>query len=1112
MANGHTGIFLRQLNRLRLGPAAGLSDKQLLNRFARDRSEEAFAILVERHGPLVLGLCRRVLRHEQDAEDAFQATFLVLARKAGAIRWRETVGGWLYAVAQRVAAKAHSTRFRDCEVDTDSFPENAREPSEATAHRELLTILDDELLQLPPRYRAPLILCYLEGKSHTEAAAELGWPVGTVKGRIARAKEHLRVRLTRRGVALSVSVLAMEALPESIAAVPLRLAGTTVRVAGLFAAVDGAAAGMLPGHVAELAQAVSNSLTTVKLKLTVAFLLLASTFTASAGMLIRPVPRITQPPCGLASMQPTRLSDQPKPDSAPTKLDLYGDPLPPGAAVRLGTVRWRHGDVIRHLAFSPSGKALAAGSDSSVHIWDPASGRESLCIRPKPYGIVTAVAYSVDGRLIAIGHNCDQPRCLLWDASTGQAVNVVPDQAHCYGLAFSPDGKLFGTVDGETLRLWNLATGLELRMVELKGASLQRIVFARDGKQLAVADFTGNVVRIFEVESLKETGTLRGHKYYVNGLAFAPDGKKLASADDATLRIWDMTTSQEERRITGHERAVEGVAYSPDGKMLASVGADQRVRVWDPSKGAELHSIDTPGIQGSVTFSPDGKALASGGLAIRLFDTSTYADLRPSSAPTDRLWRALYTHDGKSVITTDGRWLRTWDPATGKEKNRRTKEIGQGEDPFRLMSIAMTNDDRLLAMVSARDGGPITISELVSGKELCEPKGHVGPVTGLAFSPAGQRLYSAGMDTTIREWDVATGLEARRFLPQASSVWSLALSPDGKVLVTASIGQPNVESTEIRLWSTDSGKPIDLIENQSWCQGILRFSPDGRLVVGLGSVNNGKGYDSQFRCWDVATKKEINRLTVPGTTEKNFAVSSDGRTLALALWNRVSLWEVASGKERHGFEGHLGQVHFIAFSPDSKHLVTSSSDTTALIWDLTLGTAGKMLTRGDAEALWTDLAGDNAENAYVAIQRLAADPKSAVPFLHQRLQPVGLADPKKLTKLIGDLDSATFTERENAHRELASLGDAAASAIRKALAGTPTLEARRRMEELLKKLEPAASPDGIRRLRAVEVLEGIGTPEARQVLQFLAEGIPEAWLTREAKASLDRFAKRPVGK
>src|SRR5262245_45930321 len=121
MANGHTGIFLRQLNLLKLGPAADLSDKQLLDRFARDRSEEAFAILVERHGPLVLGLCRRVLRHEQDAEDAFQATFLVLARKAGAIRWRETVSGWLYAVARRVAAHAHSAAIRHCEVGADSL-------------------------------------------------------------------------------------------------------------------------------------------------------------------------------------------------------------------------------------------------------------------------------------------------------------------------------------------------------------------------------------------------------------------------------------------------------------------------------------------------------------------------------------------------------------------------------------------------------------------------------------------------------------------------------------------------------------------------------------------------------------------------------------------------------------------------------------------------------------------------------------------------------------------------------------------------------------------------------------------------------------------------------
>jgi RNA polymerase sigma factor (sigma-70 family) len=206
------------------------ADRVLLERFTARREESAFAALVERHGPMVLGVCRRVLQHEQDAEDAFQAVFCVLARKAGAIRRGTAVGGWLYAVACRVARKAralqmrrrmHASEFRDVPAPQD--------PPECE-WSDLWPILDEEVNRLPERFRQPFVLCQLEGKTTQEAAEELCCPPGTVSSRLTRARERLRARLTRRGIVLSAGALAAAVGTQTSAAVvPTRLMQTAVQ-------------------------------------------------------------------------------------------------------------------------------------------------------------------------------------------------------------------------------------------------------------------------------------------------------------------------------------------------------------------------------------------------------------------------------------------------------------------------------------------------------------------------------------------------------------------------------------------------------------------------------------------------------------------------------------------------------------------------------------------------------------------------------------------------------------------------------------------------------------------------------------------------------------------
>jgi hypothetical protein len=222
----------------------------------------------------------------------------------------------------------------------------------------------------------------------------------------------------------------------------------------------------------------------------------------------------------------------------------------------------------------------------------------------------------------------------------------------------------------------------------------------------------------------------------------------------------------------------------------------------------------------------------------------------------------------------------------------------------------------------------------------------------------------------------------------------------------------------------------------------------------------------------------------------------------------VRLWDLAAGKEVGRLEGHRSWVQTVAFSPDGTKLVSGGIDTAALIWDVSRFTKrgpSVELTAKDLESCWEDL-GRDAAIAYRSIGRLSAGPERAVAFLQEKLKPAPGADVEHIKQLIADLDSKQFKTRDLATRELEKLGGVAAPAVQKAIAGKLTLEMQRRLEQLLEKLEDASLPPAmLRQIRAVEFLEGAGTPQARKLLERLATGAPEGRLTVEAEASLQRM-------
>jgi RNA polymerase sigma-70 factor (ECF subfamily) len=294
---------------------ADLTDGQLLECFISRRDEAAFAVLVRRHGPMVWGVCRRVLHSHHDAEDAFQATFLVLVRKAASIVSRELLANWLYGVAHRTALKAKASAAKRQRKERPMA--EMLEPEAALQDRchDLLPLLDQALSKLPDKYRVPIILCDLEGKTRKEAARQLGCPEGTVAGRLARARTMLAKRLARHGVEISGASLAMvlAEVPAS-ASVSTSVVSSTVEAATLIAAGQVATGSLISAHVAALTEGVLNTMLLTKLKIVTAVLLVAAVAGVSAGRLIYHT-QAAEPANSQREAEP-KAQDQPEPRRA----------------------------------------------------------------------------------------------------------------------------------------------------------------------------------------------------------------------------------------------------------------------------------------------------------------------------------------------------------------------------------------------------------------------------------------------------------------------------------------------------------------------------------------------------------------------------------------------------------------------------------------------------------------------------------------------------------------------------------------------------------------------------------------------------------------------------
>jgi RNA polymerase sigma factor (sigma-70 family) len=328
-----------------------------------------------------------VLGDAHEAEDCFQAAFLALARRAHAVRRGAALAAWLHAVARHVALRAHAARQR-CHPAARSRllaeqPDAHADPLAEVSVRELLTALDEEVQRLPEVYRLPVLLCCLEGKTHEEAARQLGWTPGSLQGRLERGRARLRAQLAKRGLALSAA-LAVVGVSRGATEVSAALAANTVRAA---------LTGRVAAEVAALVDETLRAGTPGRFPIAPALALVFAAVSLGLGVALLP-------PAGQKAVW-----EKPAPRSIPVGVragnDRYGDPLPPRALARLGTVRFRHGDQVNQIALSPDGKSLVSASrDKTVRVWDLATGREVRRFGPAARDALS-VAFSPGGTLLA---------------------------------------------------------------------------------------------------------------------------------------------------------------------------------------------------------------------------------------------------------------------------------------------------------------------------------------------------------------------------------------------------------------------------------------------------------------------------------------------------------------------------------------------------------------------------------------------------------------------------------------------------------------------------------------------------------------------------------------
>ncbi|HEX3314719.1 MAG TPA: sigma-70 family RNA polymerase sigma factor, partial [Gemmataceae bacterium] len=863
MAHGPFHAELRQLRTMLAGP---MTDADLLHRFVEKRDEAAFAALVRRHGSLVLRVCRNVLRQDADADDAFQATFLVLARKAGSFRKGMSLASWLHGVAYRCSTNLRKSAMRR-QLREKTAAAGGR-PSESSASgaawNELQACLHEEVQRLPASVRAAFVLCVLEDKGRAEAAQALGCPEGTLASRLAKARKILQQRLTARGVTMSAA-LGAAAIATGAASASAVLVNETTTAALAFAAGNGG--GAVSAQVLALAKSVLKGMILTKAKLGATLMIAALLGVVAGGTLVAQPsgPELPAKKAVAPDLASQTANDKPEPGGdKPAHVDSRGDALPEAALVRLGSARMRHGGKIHSSKLSPDGKTLATAGDNAVIVWDLESGEA------------------------VHRFECDQSESM-------------PDPP----LVFAPDGSRLAYVRNLGFgRIWDLRTGKELHRIEKNAGEG---VFVDHGKAfLYPARLADSKLHKLDLGSgrITESTSFRG----VNFVRISPDGKTMLEVLEKNLTLRELPSGN---RLSVWDASVRpnetfsqvGVLYSPDSKTVAIVHEHRQIQVRALPDGAIVASFPLPEsaeylsppiklirrtFRFRLGFSLDSRTLllATTQGTVHRWDLASGKELPVLAKYPAPIEGAHILPDGRTVITagSDGVLLK-WNTTTGRPQPEPESYEGQ-------IASAYSGDGRFAAIGDAR--GRVDLWDARSGKAIRTLRREGAVAAHLAFAPDSKLLAMAEPSGTVRSWRIPSGeagvLHEHR---PAKGEWDcnggIQFSPDGRLLSINDNGPFRLRVIEIatgkELWS-DFG---------TICAA---FSADGTtLFVTPGHDDELAGLDSK-----TGTLKSTMRFE-PDPSSDRLRVSSivpspDRRTVAVIFGGGIlSLRDSRTGLE-----------------------------------------------------------------------------------------------------------------------------------------------------------------------------------------------------------------------
>ena len=1058
---------------------AGPTDRELLCQYIRANDQAAFAEVVRRHGPMVLGTAARVLGRDPAAEDAFQLAFAALARGARTVR-TESVAGWLHRTTVRAALRLRSKRTVPAGLPEET-PGPATDPYADVAWREVRQVVDGELNALPERLRVPLVLCYLEALTRDEAAARLGWSLRTLERRLGQGRATLLARLGRRGVT-GLGTVAVATAGGLMVPVPAALAEAVVRTA--------------PRPAVPLPFGLG----------------LAASLLVAVGVAV-----------GLGQRPPAPAGDPPPKGTPPVAREAPPEapdvPLPPGAVRRFGSLAWRHPGGLLEAVLSADGQTLVTVGQGSLAVWDVPTGRRTFYSRDLDLLNVFepgVAAVAPDGAWVAYLSKA-RAAVRVFEPATGKERLAVgplgaapgkPANLISYrGVRVPADGKTILFCDDQTLFTYDAASGKELGKVRLPG---RVIGLTPDGKRAVVHNqsdpeqaFVWDVPGGRQVVQLDGKFQKNANSWFIRA-AISADGRRVATLTDLDpdIRLWD---GESGKLIHTLRRAkppgptddyrLTTVAISADGKTVyaGAVSGGGGVRRWDAATGKELDpwatGFDTVA---AVIAGRDTAFTATNDGLVRRRDPATGKEL---GSPAGHAARAVAARspDGKAVVTSDASGqLRVWDAGTGRLTRTVTLDGKLGGPSF-----AFRPDGRRFAC-------PVRVGRIAlfdpadwtPAGEVKLPGGEQAFVRQFQFLPDGSGLIVVHGPNTVDRRDV--GADKPRW-SVAEQALALAVSPDGThfaISVAKGVSVRSVaDGAEVRLIpaapdpDTNVMFPIRL--------DALAFSPDGKRLAGT------RWDKGDVWVWDVATGAEDRRLVghpVPARTrilETAVAFSADGRWLATGHHDHtVRVWELATGKEAHRLTGHDASVSGVSFARDGRTLLTAAG-LEVLLWDVRPKPGA-----ADPDALWADLGSDDSGKAYRAAAGLAAWGDPAASFLRGKLPPVPAPDAAKVARWVAETDSDEFRVREAAARALTDLGPLAGPALEAGLARRPSAEGRARIEGLLARLRQPLSGADARPERAVQVLQWVGGEASRAVLREWADGAPGARLTGAARRAL----------